>query len=219
MQRLHRPGTPAIVGAVLLVALLVGMALNTKFVTAKELDSIGPQSFSPEKTAATLFKKANSDFGSKAAPVSEVVPAIQEDSAAAAKKYESVNPNAGVVVFPVTATGTVTKVSSTALQLKVDGIPNQTLVLVSLRTAINGTVLRDALGFKFADAPGQSDFQYVGDELKKLMQGAVQEGIGDPSSVKGKKITVLGVISAVEDAPQPKAKPVNIQPVSVEAAS
>ena len=43
-----------------------------------------------------------------------------------------------------------------------------------LTTAINGTVLRDAMGFKFADAPGQTDYQYVGDELKKLMQAEVK---------------------------------------------
>jgi len=219
MQRLRSLGTRKIIGAVILVALIVAMALNTKFVTPKELASIGPQSFNPEKSAAELFKKADTEFSSRAAPLPEVVTAIQSDPKAAAEKYKAVNPNEGALVFPVTATGTVTQATPASLTLKVDGVPAETQVLVPLTTAINGTVLRDALGFKFADAPGQSDFQVVGDELKKLMQTAVADGIGDPTELKGKKITVLGVITVVDGSPQPKAKPVNIQPVSVKEGS
>ena len=161
MQRL---GKPRIIGAVVLVALLVAMALNTKFVTPKELASIGPTSFSPEKTATDLFEKAGTEFGERAAPLGEVVPAIQADPAAAAEKYQAVKPNADTLVFAVTATGTVTEGTADSFQLKVQGVPEETTVIVPLTTAINGTVLRDSLGFKFADAPGQSDFQRVGDE-------------------------------------------------------
>ena len=35
-------------------------------------------------------------------------------------------------------------------------MPAQTPVLVPLSTAVNGTVIRDVMGFKFADAPGQT---------------------------------------------------------------
>lgn len=217
MQRL---GTPKILGAALLVGLLVVMALNTKFVTPKELASMGPTKFSPEKTAASLFKKAGTEFGDRAAPLPDVVTAIQSDPQAAAEKFSAVKPNEGTLVFSVTAKGTVTQASAASLQLKVEGIPAETLVLVPVTTAINGTILRDALGFKFADAPGQSAFQFVGDELKKLMQAEVADGIGDPAALKGKQVTVLGVISVSDDgSPQPKAKPVSIQPVSVKEGS
>jgi len=215
MQRPLRLASPKALGAVLLVALLVAMVLNTKFVTPKELASIGPQSFDPEQTAAKLFDEAGTEFGDRAAPLPEVVTAIQDDPEAAAEKYEAVKPNGGTLVFAVTATGTVTEALAGSLQLKVDGVPDETRVLVPVTTAINGTVLRDAMGFKFADAPGQSDFQFVGDELKKLMQAAVTDGVGDPTALKGKQITVLGVISVVGSGPPPKAKPVSIQPVSV----
>lgn len=216
MQRL---GTPKILGAVLLVALIVVMALNTKFVTPKELASLGPTTFNPEKTAASLFKKAGTEFGERAAPLPEVVTAIQADPKAAAEKYKAVKPNEGTLVFSVTATGTVTEATAESFKLKVDGIPAETQVLVPVTTAINGTVLRDALGFKFADAPGQSAFQFVGDELKKLMQAAVRDGVGDPAALKGKQVTVLGVINVVGEGAVPKAKPVSIQPVSVKEGS
>lgn len=216
---MHRPGTPKILGAVLLVALVVAMVLNTKFITPKELASLGPTTFNPEKTAASLFKKAGTESGGQAAPLPEVVTAIQADPKAAAEKYQAVKPNESTLVFWVTATGTVTEATAESFKLKVDGVPAQTQVLVPVTTAINGTALRDALSFKFADAPGQSAFQFVGDELKKLMQASVQEGVGDPAALKGKQVTVLGVISVVGEGAVPKAKPVSIQPVSVKVGS
>lgn len=212
-------GTPKIVGAVLLVALVVAMVLNTKFVTSKELASLGPTTFNPEKTAATLFKKAGTEFGAQAAPLAEVVTAIQADPKAAAEKYQAVKPNADTLVISVTATGTVTEATAESFRLKVDGVPAETQVLVPVATALNGSVLRDALGFKFADAPGQSAFQFVGDELKKLMQAAVSDSVGDPVALKGKQVTVLGVINVVGEGAVPKAKPVSIQPVSVKEGS
>ena len=76
------------------------------------------------------------------------------------------------------------------------------------------------MGFKFADAPGQTDYQYVGDELKKLMQAEIKSGIRDPASLKGKKVTVVGAIGVIGAGTSvPKPKPVNIQPVSIEEAS
>lgn len=209
-----------IVGAVALVVLLVAMVLNTRFVTPKELASVGPHKFDPPATAKKLFTKAQATFGSQASPLAEVVTAIQSDPKEAAQKYKAKHPNAGTLVFAVSSTGTVADASAQSLTLKVAGVPPETQVIVPLTTAINGTVLRDALGFKFADAPGQSAYQFVGDELKKLMQASVKSGIGDPAAQKGKTLTVVGVISVSDDgSPQPKAKPVNIQPVSVKEGS
>ena len=51
------------------------------------------------------------------------------------------------------------------------------------------------MGFKFADAPGQTDYQYVGDELKKLIQAEIAVERPDPAALKGKKVTVVGVSS------------------------
>ena len=73
------------------------------------------------------------------------------------------------------------------------------------------------MGFKFADAPGQTDYQYVGDELKKLMQAEI-EAVGDPAASKGKTGHRASARSASQ-APAttvPRAKPVNVQPVTLE---
>jgi predicted lipoprotein len=100
-------------------------------------------------------------------------------------------------------------------------VPEETAVIIPLTTAINGTAVRDAMGFKFADAPGQTEYQFVGDELKKLMQEDVKSSISDPASLKGKKVSGTGVVVVLSPsgAPPPPAKPVNVQPVTIEAGS
>ena len=219
MRRPHSVDRPKIIGAVLLVVLVIAMGLSTRFVTPEELAAAGPQKFDAEKTAKSLFSKARESFAADAAPLAEVVVALQKDPEQAATQFDAVKANATTYVFPVTAKGAVTEATPASVQIKVDGVPPQTPVLVPLTTAINGTVLRDALGFKFADAPGQSDFQFVGDELKKLMQAEVRTGLGGQPR-PGAEVTVVGAISVtVTGAPQSEAKPVSIQPISVEKAS
>ncbi len=207
-----------IIGAVLLAALVVAMALNTKFLTPDELAAARPKAFSPPQEAATLFTKAQQELPGTAAPLSEVLPALQSDVKAAAAKYKAVSPSENAYVFAVKATGEVTEGSDASLRLKVAGAPEVTPILVPLSTAVNGTVLRDGMGFKFADAPGQTDYQYVGDEIKKLILSKVVDPLGDPAELKGKQVDVVGVFSVQDSGgPVPRAKPVNIQPVSIEA--
>lgn len=215
-----RPSTKTLrnrlIGAGLLVILVVAMVANTKFLTPDEVAAIAPKPFDPAATAADLFAKAKKELPAKAQPLSEVVVATQSNVKTAATKYKAVSPSEGAYVFPVTTTATVTEASDSALTLKVDGVPSETRIVVPLSTAVNGTVVRDVMGFKFADAPGQTDYQYVGDELKKLMLNELNNSIDDPKTLQGKKVTVLGAVNvqAIGDA-EPRAKPVNVQPITV----
>jgi predicted lipoprotein len=149
------------------------------------------------------------------------VPAMQKDLKAAATKYKAVSPAEGAYDFPVKFDGTVTDASADTLRLSVPGVPKETVVIIPLTTAINGSAVRDATGFKFGDAPGQTDYQFVADELKKLMQGQVKSGVSDPASLKGKKVSGSGVVVVLSpsSAPPPPAKPVNVQPVTIKAGS
>lgn len=218
MQRTHRSRTRArLVGAVVLVALVVAMALSTKFLTPAEVAAIAPKPFDPAQVATDLYAQAEQDLPGRAQPLGEVVPALQADVAAAAEKYGATTPAEGSYVFPVELTGTVVEADDASLRVEVDGVPAQTPVLVPLSTAVNGTVVRDVMGFKFADAPGQTDYQYVGDELKKLMLAQIESAVPDPGSLEGRQVTVLGAVGVqATGATVPRAKPVNVQPVSVE---
>lgn len=221
MQRSHRRlGLARLLGIGLSIALLVAMVMSTKFLTPVELAAVGPKKFNAKETAAELFKKAQNDLPGRAKQLSEVLPAIQSNPKAAAAKFKAVSPADNAYVFPVTTTATVTQASAASLRLKVPGLPAETPILVPLSTAINGSVLRDAMGFKFADAPGQTEYQYVGDELKKLIQAQLKTDVPDPAALQGKKVTVVGVVNVLDTgSPPPKAKPINVQPVSVKVAS
>jgi predicted lipoprotein len=205
----------------LVVVLLVAMVLNTKFLTSEELAAAGPVRFDPKKTADELFTRAKAELPGQAAELSEVVAALQADPKAAADQFKAVSPGTGTYVFAVRTAGTVSESGATGVRLQVDGIPGETPVQVPLGTAVNGTVLRDAMGFKFADAPGQTDYQYVGDELKKLIQAEIGGTAGDPAALEGKKVDVVGVLSVVSPTGNavPKAKPVNVQPLTLQATS
>ncbi|HEY0238065.1 MAG TPA: DUF2291 family protein [Friedmanniella sp.] len=209
-----------IVGLVVLVVVIVAMVLCTKFLTPAELASIAPKPFDPAAIAQDLFTRAKSDLPGKAADLGKVVPAFQSDPKSAADTYKAVSPNENAYVFDVKATGTVVAATDASLQIKVDGVPDQTLVIVPLTTAVNGSVLRDAMGFKFADAPGQTQYQYVADELKKLMLADLQSSVPDPKSLQGKQVDVVGLVAVTTTSggPVPRAKPVNVQPLSIKAA-
>jgi predicted lipoprotein len=204
-----------------IVVLLIAMVLSTKFLTPEELAAVGPKKFDAAQTASDLWTKAQTEIPANAQPLGQVVPAIQKDLKAAATKYKAVSPAEGAYDFPVKFDGTVTEATADSLRISVPGVPKETAVIIPLTTAINGTAVRDAMGFKFADAPGQTEYQYVGDELKKLMQEEVKSSVSDPASLKGKKLSGTGVVVVLSPSgtPQPAAKPVNVQPVTIEAGS
>jgi predicted lipoprotein len=202
----------------IIVVLIIAMILSTKFLTPEELAAVGPKKFDAKQTASDLWGKAQTEIPNNAQPLGQVVPAMQKDLKA---KYKAVSPAEGAYDFPVKFDGTVTDASADTLRLSVPGVPKETIIIVPLTTAINGSAVRDATGFKFGDAPGQTDYQFVADELKKLMQEQVKSGISDPASLKGKKVSGTGVVVVLSPsgAPPPPAKPVNVQPVTIKAGS
>ena len=205
----------------LVAVLLVAMVLSTKFLTPEELTAALPKKFDPKQTASELWTNAQTEVPANAQPLGEVVPAMQKDLKAAAEQYKAVSPAEGTYAFPVEFDGTVEEASDASLRVSVPGVPEQTAVIIPLGTAINGTAVRDAMGFKFADAPGQTEFQFVGDELKKLMQEQVKSSVSDPASLNGKKVSGTGVVVVLSPGgtPPPPAKPINVQPVTIEAGA
>ena len=216
MQRTH-PSTRrgGLVVCVLLVALLVAMAMSTKILTPQQVAAIAPKPFDPAQVAADVWAGAQRDLPGRAAPLPEVVQAFQTDLKSAAAKYRATSPNEGSYVFPVTVEATVVEATDAALRLKVAGVPDDTQVLVPVGPAVNGSVVRDVMGFKFADAPGQTDYQYVGDEVRKLMLAQLRSAAA-PSTLPGKPVTLVGAVNVISSVNAvPRAKPVTVQPVTL----
>lgn len=206
-------------GAVALAALLVAMVLSTRFVTPDELASIGPEVFDPAQTAEDLFAEANETIPDSATPLPELLTGLQKDIPRTAEDLEASKPNDTTYLFPVRGTATVVATQQQAIEITVEGVPETTPLSIASGPATNGAVLRDALGFKFGDASNQTTYQQVGDELKALVRKQIDEGTG-AKLAPGSRLEFTGIVSVTDTGmPQPPAKPVQVQPLTVEGAS
>lgn len=207
-----------LIGAGALLVLVAAMLLNTKFLTPDEVDALTPDQFDPQEAAQELYASVQSDVTESPAALGDVTSALDEDSEAAAEEFDAYTVSEGTVVFAVTAQGTVEEATGDNLILSVDGVREGRQVVVPLSTALDGNLLRDISGFRFGDAPGQTDYQRVGTEISTLLRADVQEAAGeDPESLVGEDIAVDGVMRYVAtDSEGDDERPVIIQPLNLE---
>ncbi|HLR83455.1 MAG TPA: DUF2291 family protein [Nocardioidaceae bacterium] len=217
MGRTNRLSGLRIGAVVAFAALLVAMALNTRFVTPDELASIGPEKFDPEQTAADLYDEGNEVLPGRATPMPELLNALHENVEETAKKRDAARPSDTTYVFAVSGKAKIVGSQGSAIELEVEGIPAATSVSLAKGPAVNGTVLRDALGFEFGDAPNQTAYQSVGNVLGNRMEQQLNKGL--PDAPKNKTVQFLGLLSVTDTgAPLSPAKPVSVQPVKVEVS-
>lgn len=212
---------PRLIGAGALLLLVVAMLLNTKFLTPDEVDALNPDQFDPQETAAELYASVQTELMESPAPLGDVTSALDEDPDAAAEEFDASSVSEGTVAFAVTAEGTVAEATSDNLILSVDGVSEGRQIVVPLTTALDGNLIRDISGFRFGDAPGQTDYQRVGTEISTLLRADAQDAAGDdPEALVGEDITVDGVMRYVStDAEGADERPVIIQPLSVDTGS
>lgn len=212
---------PRLIIASGLVALVIAMVLNTRFLTPEEVDALTPEEFDPQTTAQELYSTAQSELIQNPAELSELALALDRDSEAAAEEYDAFSPSEGVLAYAVTLSGTVEDASADNLNLTVDGIEANRQIVIPLTTALDGNLIRDISNFGFGDAPGQTDYQRVGTEISSMMRDDAQEAVGgDPESLIGEEITVEGVLRYMTtDAEGPDERPLVIQPLILEADS
>lgn len=213
--------TTRLVGGGALVVLVVAMLLNTKFLTPEEVEALTPEQFDPQATAGELHSTVQQETAQDPAELSELAAALDEDSEAAAEQYDAMSPSEGVEAYAVTLTGTVEEGSADSLILDVDGIDSARQIVVPLTTAVDGNLIRDISGFRFGDAPGQTEYQQVGGEISSLMTSALSEALGDdPENLSGETVSVDGVLRyMVTDSEGADERPLIIQALSVEVGS
>jgi predicted lipoprotein len=208
-RRLSR-STKRIVGVAVLVAILVAMVLDTKFLSPEAEAKLNPPPFTAESYAKEKFPEVTAAIKQKATDIAVLAPAVEADVAAAGKQYGQ-DLGSGAYAFPVKATGTADEVDANFVLLKVPGVPAGTAVRIPVGAAVSGTPVRDATGnIKFGDFAGQTDFQSVANQFKIRIQQDVLSKV-DPASLKGKQVTVYG---AWATGGPPKS--FIIQPVEIE---
>lgn len=201
---------PAVVAG---LALVIAMVADTRFLSPADSAARQPVQFNAKTYAAKNFPVIAQKIAQKATDITVLAPAVDQDLAAAGAKYGN-DLGAGQFAFPVTATGTVTQADANFLVLAVRGAPAKDTVRIPLDMALSGLPVRDATGsIKFGDFTDQTDYQSVANEFKIIMQQTVLAPV-QPSTLKGKRLTVVGAWGS--------GGPPNsyiLQPVSIKVAS
>ncbi|WP_433512165.1 DUF2291 family protein [Nonomuraea sp. CA-143628] len=161
--------------------------------------------------AATYGPKVVPAIKSKAVDIVTLSKAIAGDTDAAGQKYGH-RAGTGPYSYAVTLTGTAGSAKSGLLPVEVPGI-GKARVQVQIGPAINGTALRDAVGFiAFGQFVNQVDYADAGTALNNEVKAKVLSSLDVPS-LDGKKVTVVGAMTPLT------ADVLTITPISVEAAS
>jgi predicted lipoprotein len=184
-----------ILSAVFVLVVIGAIALDTKVVKIGSENDVRQQAFSPETYGAEQFPKIQANVEERAVPAAELAAAIAADKKAAGEKYGTATSTGPVM--PVTLTGTFGARKSNTNEMKIDGLPPETVVRVQTGPAVNGTDLRDATGtIEFGQFTNQIQYQDAGSAINNEMKKAVFAGL-DPETLDGKQATVVGVFKLI----------------------
>jgi predicted lipoprotein len=188
-------GRYRLIGGLVVVALIAGMALDTTIVRIGSENDVRVQKFSPEAFGAEQFPIIKQSVETRAVDAVELAKAIAADKKAAGEKY-GVATSVGPVV-PVTFTGVVGERKANYNVVAVEGLPPELTVRVQTGPALNGTDLRDATGqIEFGQFTNQIEYQDAGSAINNEVKKVVLGGI-DPAGLTGKTVTVVGVFKLV----------------------
>jgi predicted lipoprotein len=184
-----------IVGVAFVVAVVGAIALDTTVVKIGSENDVRQQVFSPETFGAEQFPKILANVQERAVPAADLAAAIAADKKAAAEKYGTATSTGPVI--PVTLTGVFGARKSNTNEMKIDGLPPETVVRVQTGPAVNGTDLRDATGtIEFGQFTNQIQYQDAGSAINNEMKKSVFTGL-DPETLDGKSATVVGVFKLI----------------------
>lgn len=182
-------------GVAVAVIVVAAIALDTTVVKIGSEGDVRQQAFSQESYGAEQFPKIQAYVEKHAATATELQTAIAADKKAAGKKY-GVATSTGPVI-PVTLTGTFGARKSNTNEMKIDGLPPETVVRVQTGPAVNGTDLRDATGtIEFGQFTNQIQYQDAGSGINNEMKKQVLAKL-DPDKLEGKAATVVGVFKLI----------------------
>ncbi len=181
-----------------IAAVLVGMALGTRVVSADDPLALGVEEFSAEDFGVEQFEIVQEGVIDRSVDAEVLAAAIAEDPEAAADQYAV--PSSGGPVFSVSLTGVVGDGQSGIYEIQVDGLPDDLLVRVQTGPAINGTELRDATGaYEFGEFTNQIAFQNAAAALNDELKLRVLESV-DTENLSGQTVSLVGAFTLVNPA-------------------
>ncbi|MFE4684024.1 DUF2291 family protein [Streptomyces sp. NPDC056721] len=194
-----------------LVVLVAAMVLSTTYRSQSAPAPDQAAKFNPATYGAKTYgPKVVPAIRKKAVNLSILSKAITADSDAAGKRYghrDGTSPYS----YAVTFTGTAAAAQNGLTPVAVPGVTAR--VSVQTGPAVNGTSLRDAVGFiSFGQFTNQVDFADAGTALNNQVKAKVLAHL-DVDSLKGKRITVIGAMTPLT------GDVFTVTPISIEPAS
>lgn len=187
--------TRRLIGAGVIVAVLIAMALGTRVVSADDPLAAGEVVFNAETFGEENFATVQEGVIDRAVEAADLAAAISEDAAAAAAEYAV--ESSGGPVYSVTFTGVVREGQSGIYAVDVEGLPDDLLLRVQTGPAINGTELRDATGaFEFGQFTNQIAYQNAAAALNDQVKLQVLADL-DTENLTGATVTVTGAFTLV----------------------
>jgi predicted lipoprotein len=199
-------------GSLIALALLVIALVATTTYRSDSTAAPGAAAkFDPaEYGADTYTSKVVPAIRKNAVAITTIEKALATDSDAAGKRYGH-RDGTGPYSFAVTLTGTAGSADGGLLQITVPGMA-KTRVSVQVGPAVNGTALRDAVGFiTFGQFVNQVDYADAGTALNNQVKADVLTGL-NVASLKGRKVTVVGAMSPLTP------DVLTVTPISIEPA-
>ncbi len=210
----RRRVSPRLVGVIIAVVVVAAMALDTTYrdADAPRITAGGRAAFEPAKYGAENFPKAVTTLEEKAQPLPQLLAAIRDDEAAAGERFGHREGNSPYS-YAVKGAGVAGKAESGLMAVRVPGVPKNTRVSIQVGPAINGTAVRDAVGFiSFNQFVNQVDFADAATALNNEVKKRVLKGL-DPARLEGKRVSFVGAFTALAPAA------VTITPVKLETAA
>src|SRR5262249_52996765 len=156
----------------LAVIVLIALALDTttRSDKAPRITEGGRVAFDPAAYGTKTYPKVVATIDQKAVPIETLVPAIKDDPDAAGQQYGR-RQGQSPYNFAVKGEGVAGTPNGSLLPLKVKGVPHGTTVSLQVGPAINGTALRDAVGFiNFNQFVNQVDYADAGTALNNQVK-------------------------------------------------
>ncbi len=203
----HRRGR--LVGAAAVLALLVAMALSTTFKDADAPVEGAPVAFDPASYGEETYgPKVVPAIEEAAVELPTLTQALAADPDAAGEQYGKRPAPSSPWSYAVTFTGTAAAPESGLMQVTVPGVTSR--VSVQIGPAVNGTALRDAVGFiEFGQFLNQVEYADAATALNTEMKADLLQGL-DPASLVGQEVTVVGATAPLNP------EVITVTPVSIE---
>lgn len=191
--------SPRAVGIALLVVVIAAMALDTTYKEPGETTATGRKVFDPVKYGETTFPKVSAAIAKDAVPAQELLPALQSDQEGASRQYGR-RQGTSPYNFSTSGEGLAGKPEGGLVPVTIKGVPKDITVSLQIGPAINGTALRDVVGFiEFGQFTNQVEYAAAATALNTQVKQKVLKGI-DPASIEGKRVSFVGAFSLLVPA-------------------